>query len=368
MELFDQLMNPVWKTIPAEHKLVLAGSVIRYFVSPLLAVSNVQLAYFQMGGIKTETFTLDIEGERFVFIPGQQEAVLGWDGGTNGLDPLDISSDRKEMYVAIENCLKLSVQGADFLQDNHWMNKKCNPIESMKDLEEMVNSQTSTLRTKTIAPLLVEVHPEYVGMTKMGLYDVISGNFEGKTDWFIHNQQEVRHALMPSKQSSLFFEDFPAHIVHDKKFFLKQNPDLDTYTVFAPYETTYVQERKKLEKDGMGLLSTDEWEYCCGGSTRRLFRWGNSLQRKLFEPEESYLYQPNMFGLEIGNMGWGPELVEDGYFVKGGWMSIQAENMLEKLLPYSTYYENHNDCLVGKTDDELPPGYYCARRSIRIEL
>ncbi len=67
-------------------------------------------------------------------------------------------------------------------------------------------------------------------------------------------------------------------------------------------------------------------------------------------------------------MGWGPELVEDGYFVKGGWMSIQAENMLEKLLPYSTYYENHNDCLVGKTEEELPPGYYCARRSIRIEL
>lgn len=63
-------------------------------------------------------------------------------------------------------------------------------------------------------------------------------------------------------------------------------------------------------------------------STRRLFRWGNQLHRNLFEPEDSHLYKKNMFGLEIANMGWGPELVEDGLLVKGGWISIQAENIL----------------------------------------
>ncbi len=136
MELFDQLMNPNWKNIPMEHKLVLASSVVRYFVNPLLPVANIQPVYYQMGGIKTETFTVDINGAAFVFVPGHKEAVLGWDSGINGLDPLDISSDRKEMYLAIENCLKLSVQGAEFLHDDHWMKKKIGPIHNLEELED----------------------------------------------------------------------------------------------------------------------------------------------------------------------------------------------------------------------------------------
>ena len=162
MELFDQLMNPNWKNIPMEHKLVLASSVVRYFVNPLLPVANIQPVYYQMGGIKTETFTVDINGAAFVFVPGHKEAVLGWDSGINGLDPLDISSDRKEMYLAIENCLKLSVQGAEFLHDDHWMKKKIGPIHNLEELEDLVNSQMSQLRTTEIPPLLVEVSPNYV--------------------------------------------------------------------------------------------------------------------------------------------------------------------------------------------------------------
>ena len=84
-------MNPNWKNIPMEHKLVLASSVVHYFVNPLLPVANIQPVYYQMGGIKTETFTVDINGAAFVFVPGHKEAVLGWDSGINGLDPLDIS-------------------------------------------------------------------------------------------------------------------------------------------------------------------------------------------------------------------------------------------------------------------------------------
>lgn len=368
MELFDQLMNPNWKNIPMEHKLVLASSVVRYFVNPLLPVANIQPVYYQMGGIKTETFTVDINGAAFVFVPGHKEAVLGWDSGINGLDPLDISSDRKEMYLAIENCLKLSVQGAEFLHDDHWMKKKIGPIHNLEELEDLVNSQMSQLRTTEIPPLLVEVSPNYVGMTKVGDYAVINGKFEGQSDWFSIHEKDIHQALMPSATGSSVFADFPAHLVQNDSFFLRQNEDLDSYTVFAPCQTTYAEIRKQLERDGMGLLSSNEWEYCCGASTRRLFRWGNQLHRNLFEPEDSHLYKKNMFGLEIANMGWGPELVEDGLLVKGGWISIQAENILEKLLPYATYYENHADALNEKQQEPLAPGYYCARRSIRIEM
>ncbi|MFZ2453807.1 MAG: hypothetical protein WAW76_05155, partial [Trichococcus flocculiformis] len=250
MELFDQLMNPNWKNIPMEHKLVLASSVVRYFVNPLLPVANIQPVYYQMGGIKTETFTVDINGAAFVFVPGHKEAVLGWDSGINGLDPLDISSDRKEMYLAIENCLKLSVQGAEFLHDDHWMKKKIGPIHNLEELEDLVNSQMSQLRTTEIPPLLVEVSPNYVGMTKVGDYAVINGKFEGQSDWFSIHEKDIHQALMPSATGSSVFADFPAHLVQNDSFFLRQNEDLDSYTVFAPCQTTYAEIRKQLEKDG----------------------------------------------------------------------------------------------------------------------
>ena len=72
MELFDQLMNPNWKNIPMEHKLVLASSIVRYFVNPLLPVADIRPAYYQMGGIKTETFTVEINDSPFVFVPGHK--------------------------------------------------------------------------------------------------------------------------------------------------------------------------------------------------------------------------------------------------------------------------------------------------------
>lgn len=84
------------------------------------------------------------------------------------------------MYLAIENCLKLSVQGVEFLHDDHWMKKKIGPIHNLEELEDLVNSQMSQLRTTEIPPLLVEVSPNYVGMTKVGDYAVINGNLKAR--------------------------------------------------------------------------------------------------------------------------------------------------------------------------------------------
>lgn len=235
-------------------------------------------------------------------------------------------------------------------------------------LDEWVNGHTSPLRSVSIPPLLVEVEPHYVGMEEKGSYSVVSGIFEGDPEWFLPRLGMIKEDLFAGMQGKGLFAEFPSFAVRAGEYLLKQDALLDGFRVFAATATSYAEARKEAEKDGMGLLSSDEWEYCCSGCSRRLFRWGNKIQRKLFEPEESVLAEPNMFGLHIASMGFGPELVEDGEKVKGGWMDASSANIVEKLLPYSSYYRNEMDALDGKEEESLPAGYYCVRRSIRIEL
>lgn len=365
MDVIDHLFNPAWKNEPKEHKEVLAGHILRYFVNPLLEVANVRFVNFEQGGIKTETFMVDIAGSPFVFVPGQKDVILGWDEGTNGLNALEIADDRREIYYALESCLKHWPQGIDF-RDDHSFRKSAHA--EAQGLDEYINSHTTALRTASIPPLLVEVEPHLVGMEEKGSYSVVSGSFEGDVEWFLPRLDRIKKDLFSGVQDQGMFAEFPSFAVRANEYLLEQDAYLDGFRVFAAEPVSYAQARKRAEKDGMGLLSCDEWEYCCSGSSRRLFRWGTKIQRSLFESEESVLVQPNMFGLKIASMGFGPELVEDGEKVKAGWMDAAAANVVEKLLPYSSYYLNQQDALAGKENELLPAGYYCLRRSIRIEL
>lgn len=368
MDFFEQIMNPSWKTFSPEYKEVLAGNILRYFVNPLLEVKNLRLASFQQGGMKTETFSVEIDGAPFVFIPGQKDVILGWDNGTTGLNALEIADDRREIYFSLEKCLSHWLQEMDFLDVDVFTSLHVEQ-DSDFDLNHRVNSQTSDLRSVTIPPLLVEMQPSYLGMDKKGEYSVVSGVFEGDWEWFQMYQEPIKKALFSdSQENEEAFVEFPAYFYEPNHFFMVQNTDLDHYTLYAAKPQSYQDIRKEIEKNGMGLLSSDEWEYCCGGTSRRLFRWGNKIQRIMFEPGESVLEEPNMFGLTIANVGWGPELVEDGNRVKGGWMNTSSANIVEKILPFSSYYMNRKNKLRGKEDAELPPGYYCFRRAIRIEM
>ena len=366
MDFFEQIMNPNWKTVSREHKEVLAGSIIRYFINPLLQVENIRFTSFKYGGMKSDTFLVDIEGSTFVFIPGQKDVILGWDDGTNGLNYLEIADDRKEIYVSLEKCLRHWIQEWDFVDID---SSRSEISLSENNLDEIVNAKTSELRSVSIPSLLVEVQPSYVGMVKKGTYSVVSGVFDGDQEWFLPYKDKIDQTLFSSQPSPTQpFVEFPAYAYETNQYFIVQNNDLDHYTLYGTSPVSYQEARKEIEKTGMGLLSSNEWEYCSGGSTRRLFKWGNKIQRKMFEPEESVLAQTNMFGLFIANMGWGPELVEDDDLVKGGWMNTRSPNILEKLLPYSSYYVNKKDALKGKEKEVLPAGYYCARRSIRLEI
>ena len=125
---------------------------------------------------------------------------------------------------------------------------------------------------------------------------------------------------------------------------------------------------KEIERTGMGLLNEDEWEYCCGSGTRRLFKWGNQLHRSLIQDEaNSPLWNENMFGLEIANAEFGPELIEGRPYTKGAWLEENFKAPVLNLLPLSSYYSVNLPLLVDP-NGHLAAGYYCDRCAIRIEM
>ena len=140
------------------------------------------------------------------------------------------------------------------------------------------------------------------------------------------------------------------------------NPDV--FDCYVDDAVSYSDLKRDLERNGMGLLKEDEWEYCCGGSCRRLFKWGNQLKRQLFHKNISPLWKENMFGLFIANAEFGPELIDDEHYTKGGWLEETHKAPIINLLPLSSYYRGEG---IEDKEKELTPGYYCVRKVMRVD-
>jgi hypothetical protein len=76
-----------------------------------------------------------------------------------------------------------------------------------------------------------------------------------------------------------------------------------------------------LQRDGLRLLTSDEWEHACAAGTRTLWRWGNSCPSdeqphgKIRFPE---LKKPNAFGLSIAQDPYKWEYVMEQQRMRGG--------------------------------------------------
>lgn len=83
--IFLRRYNGQLKTLSFEIKEQLIQQILMYFVSPLKEITDVHFSQLTYAGLKCATFELTIDGEDFVFIPGNSEAILGWDLGVQGL-------------------------------------------------------------------------------------------------------------------------------------------------------------------------------------------------------------------------------------------------------------------------------------------
>lgn len=356
MDLITKLCHPYWKQFRLADKRVLLGTVLRYFVNPMTEVTDIQPVSYELGGIKTETFSFSLDGEPFVFVPGQLDVVLGWDAGLGALNDLDSDYQRQDLamaYAAYRQ--RFVIEGQPHSEPQ--------PFDA-----EWINAHTSPLRRVAIAPLLVAQKSFTVNSRRVAQYDIVSGEVTSlMADTSI--QADVCADLGNFLRTRCADADswgtvYPQMAWLPNGLRVVMDNSEDFYWVYEPETATVSDIQTRLERQGLQLMTGDEWEYCCGASSRRLFRWGNHLHRTLFGAH-SPLYQPNMFGLYIATGQDGPELIADGVGYKGDWLAKTDSFCLRHLLSVSSYA--HDSYWQLQADTVLPPHYFCARGIIRIE-
>ncbi|KFN91537.1 hypothetical protein TMUPMC115_1313 [Tetragenococcus muriaticus PMC-11-5] len=166
MNIFEALEWSYWKTLSLELKTQVMNQVLKYFVSPLKKVSDVTYQQFELDGVKCGTFECSIDGQRFVLVPGNQAAILGWQSGVQGISrhlwdqtPLQETQDYRRI---VRNY----------------------GLKTAEDWEIFVNESTTPLRKQIIAPMLVQKEAQPVGTTYIGEVDLITEEFSGQREKF----------------------------------------------------------------------------------------------------------------------------------------------------------------------------------------
>ena len=367
-DFFEHVLNPTWKNLPSESKEVVFRNVLRYFVNPMSTIENLRSVNFEFGGITNETFEVTIDGREFVFVPGQNDVILGWDSGLSGLSGLDCSEERQELRFAFKRYLNQHLTGFMFLNQDVQEKDLSSEKLTTQIVEDGINLMTSDLRKVNVPAMLVEKKPNFVGLRFIGNYSVVTGQLTGAEEPSPETLEILEEAVTPDNSFEALFQDFPRAVRVDRYFMQQDLKNPDSFTCYVADPVGYEEARKEIERTGMGLLNEDEWEYCCGSGTRRLFKWGNQLHRSLIQDEaNSPLWKENMFGLEIANAEFGPELIEGRPYTKGAWLEENFKAPVLNLLPLSSYYSVNLPLLVDP-NGHLAAGYYCARRAIRIEM
>ena len=363
--LFEAVLNPTWKNLSNEMKEVVIQNVLRHFIDPILEVTKITPVSYHFGGIKTDTFEIVIDGIEYVFIPGQKKCILGWDRGLAGLSGLDCSEERQELRYALKRYCNQHLTSSLLIEEG-FLNQDFSHIRLTTEyIDEKINDSTSPLREVNIPALLVEKKPQFVGLKFIGHYNVVSGQLmaiEEPTDSLL---EKIHSLLVPEGQELHFLQDYPT-VARKAPLLIQQNKmNPDVFDCYVDDAVSYVDVKREVARHGFGLLNEDEWEYCCGASCRRLFKWGNQLKRQLFQSNASPLWKENMFGLTIANAEFGPEIIDDEYYTKGGWLEETHKAPIINLLPLSSYYRGEG--IVDKKK-ELTTGYYCVRKVLRIDL
>lgn len=340
----------VWKNLSEQEKTMVMNQVTMYFISPLLKVSDVHLEEFQLFGIKCQTFSLLINDEEFILVPGNSEAILGWDSGVQGLRPFDLLTD---------------VSNADlFLQ----------PVEKeydFTDLEEIgyyINDYTTPLRKVNIPPMLVQKEALPAGTSYMGTLNTITGEFTGDIGCYNEYEIQIKNLLYPklSPEEAITWT-FPERALKNEKFYIEMLSDQDCYRVYRHHGWNFAELKKVLGSYNFDLLTEDQWEFAVGAGTRRLFRWGNELtfddsfSQKMIQEQISH---PNMFGLLFDTSKTRQELTNDPTVLKLDNYKMAFYSIVN-MLPLASYYQS------GRVVDPtlpLDPTKYLYRKAVIIEL
>lgn len=348
VNIFEALESTQWKNLSLELKTQVMNQVLKYFVSPLKKVSDVTYQQFELDGVKCGSFECSIDGERFVLVPGNQAAILGWGSGTQG-----IARNLWDQTPAQEN-------------ESYRKIKSNYGLKTAEDWEIFVNESTSPLRKRNVAPMLVQKRAQPVGTTYIGDLDIITGEFSGRLEDFLPIKQSL---LSYFKQAQTFEESLqfvpPQEIFEKNKFYALLSEKNEKYAVYR-HETCHLNQlQKKMDDQLFDLLTEDQWEYAISGATRKLFRWGGEL-----EEDDSYygkqtsqkIRQANMFGLYFASDLSYWELT-DSMYLKAE-KSEKIGHPLFDHLPLASYYRSRKN--LAK-EELMDPCDFRFRKAIVIQ-
>lgn len=350
MNLFEMLHWNNWKNLTDETKIQAFQQVLMYFVSPLKEITNLELLTYQLDGVKCRTFELEIDGEAFVFVPGQNEAILGWDLGVQGLASSAWATTEKTILTEADKRIVAEYQ-----------------LKNMDDWDLFVDLHTSPLRKKNIPPMLVQKHALPAGTRYLGMLDTITGEFTGNMEKFSMLERKIKAQFTAPKtfQESLNYS-LPYHILVPNEFYLEIADGTDSYYVFEHFDCTQQTLIKTIQKDGFDLLNEDQWEFMVGAATRKLFRWGNAadVDQSYWGKQVKMLKEgPNMFGVVINGGANRYELTTEPILKMDH--NQKSAIALLALLPEATYYRANRRL---KADENLTPQDFLYRKTILIEL
>ncbi|MCB5956315.1 DUF7278 family profilin-like fold-containing protein [Enterococcus sp. CWB-B31] len=362
----EQLDWVNWKQLSDSVKKTVFQQLLLYYVDPNIEITDIRLKNFELYGIKCRTFELELDGETFVFIPGNREAILGWDLGVEGLRShelvnVDSAEIENQTYKAM-----LSRQEIDEAAD--WLNVEDSyDFSTLEGISLYINDHTSELRKRKIAPMLVQKYALPAGTSILGILDTVTGTFRGEVGIFLQFEEEIKTMLFPplSAQESIFWE-FPKTLHKKNCYYLEFVPTTDSYLVYSSQDCTHAGLKKRIAQKGFEMLSEDHWEFAAGAGTRRLFRWGNELKIYPNSSGQHILEKingPNMFGLIVDSHMNRYELTRESSSVK---LERQRpkQSLIENMLPLSTYYQSEH---IISAEQILSPDMYLYRKAILVD-
>lgn len=325
----EKMQRKKWPTLCGEEKRTILQSIADNYTDFTL----VEYKHFEQFGRATDSAVFRHKnGGEFVFVPGDK-VTLGWDSFTEGMDEI--------------TCLDLSETLAEF---------------GIEDIHSFVRENTSPLRTKTIAPMLVERSLQQIGWRPVQLDD-----------------PEIKN----NENLLKFIEDFRSS--NYKSSTLKNNLRLkrNDGVIYAELyrAVSYADFVQSVLASGFRLPTEDEWEYLCGCGSRTLWRWGDSFDFnfKLHHFEEANtadseydLDKANEFGLQIAFDPYMMEVVMDSEVIAkggdGGCNICGGMGMTAGYLPVATAFRGY---AAGQDEfgymENLDGDFVFYRRILRLD-
>lgn len=367
MDLFEQVEWSNWKKLTDIEKEALLNRLLLYFTPSKLEITTIELVDFELYGIKCRTFELELEGELFVFVPGNAEAILGWDLGAEGLRPHELLG--YDSTSLEKSTFKTSLTNEAIHTEIMW-DEEDEPYDltSLEGISTYINEQTTPLRKVAVPAMFVQKYALPAGTDFLGIFDTVSGIFEGDVEQFSPYQEQICEKLFPVLSVSESFQwSFPKTVLEKNQYYLEFLPESDYYFVYRHQEFSHAALKAALKVQGFTLLSEDQWEFAVGGGSRRLFRWGNELVLQDNESSRQIkgkMTGSNMFGLVVDTQRTRYEMTTDPEICKLSCMGYIEDTVIERMLPLSTYYRSNNRHLDEKL---MNPDQYSYRKAIIIE-